>query len=643
MASVTFEAAGTAGASTGRNSVSNTHVSSGGSTTVVLAFVCHVKVSSGITSWPTCTYGGVSMTRLFTASTGSTYANFYGITGFALFNPPAGSQTCTATASNTPNSLALATVSYTNVGDIGAVSSQASVTSGTAHSIDVLSASTDERIVFVHGMGALGGSGNSFTTHNTTPRINASAGSGSNQCATYVADTAGTGSSITGTATTSGSVSTTQVRNIGIRLKPAKTSTAELVGTEAVAGTSLTIPAGHQAGDLIVMAAWRANATAASKPAGWTDFSPTTTIASGAGSLRIAYKVAASSSETSGTWTNAAQVMCAVYRGATTGASAMLGTGSLAQINYPSCTFANTNDLSRVLRFAGRVAGAGNFLPLLTSSVGDPNVGWPIIDGVDTASTVLDSRGTVLESPATMVNQIANGTGVGCAATIEIVGTDVAPPEGQSSGSYSWTSAATGKRTPKASGAGNYTWTGTSTGKSSRRATSSGTYSWGSTAVGARTPKGAASGAYQWETGSVGEANYEGQASGAYAWTGAAVGQTPVDVPTGSGSYGWASSAVGYSHRIAAVDAIYGWAATVVGKREPKGNAGTNDYEFVGTATGKRVPKASAAGAYAFDLDEAVGFRTGAAFASGGYKWVALATGLFVPKPVAGVVGWYAE
>lgn len=216
-------------------------------------------------------------------------------------------------------------------------------------------------------------------------------------------------------------------------------------------------------------------------------------------------------------------------------------------------------------------------------------------------------------------------------------------PEGVASGGYGWSSAATGKKPSKGSASGSYTWAGSATGKSPRRATSSGTYSWGSTAVGARTPKATASGAYQWETGSVGEANYEGQGFGSYTWVGAAVGQTPVDVPTGSGSYGWDGSAVGYSHRVATVDATYGWAATPVGKREPKGNAGTSDYAFVGTATGKRVAKAAAGGAYAFDLDEAVGFRTGTAFASGGYKWVALATGLFVPKPVAGVVGWYAE
>ncbi|WP_139061784.1 hypothetical protein [Tsukamurella pulmonis] len=74
--------------------------------------------------------------------------------------------------------------------------------------------------------------------------------------------------------------------------------------------TTVTLPA-HQAGDLIVIAAMRSSATAASVPAGWTDLGSRSQSVL---SIRAGYRVATSAAETSGTWTNASRLHARVYR-----------------------------------------------------------------------------------------------------------------------------------------------------------------------------------------------------------------------------------------------------------------------------------------------------------------------------------------
>lgn len=85
------------------------------------------------------------------------------------------------------------------------------------------------------------------------------------------------------------------------------------IGAAAGDGTTITIPAGHQAGDLLVIFAFRGATTAPSLPAGWSGL---TSASSGASSFRVGRKLAISGADTSGTWTNATGLCCAVYRGA---------------------------------------------------------------------------------------------------------------------------------------------------------------------------------------------------------------------------------------------------------------------------------------------------------------------------------------
>lgn len=89
------------------------------------------------------------------------------------------------------------------------------------------------------------------------------------------------------------------------------------IGAGAATATTITIPAGHQAGDLLLMFAFRSGSTTLPTiPAGWTS------LLSPAGAntccCLLAFKIALSSSETSGTWTSATTLVCHVYRGQST-------------------------------------------------------------------------------------------------------------------------------------------------------------------------------------------------------------------------------------------------------------------------------------------------------------------------------------
>lgn len=85
------------------------------------------------------------------------------------------------------------------------------------------------------------------------------------------------------------------------------------IGSASAEATSLTIPAGHQFNDAMLVYAFRdGSTTAPTIPAGWTSIrSNTGTLCSSV----LCYKIASSGAETSGTWTNATALMVHVYRG----------------------------------------------------------------------------------------------------------------------------------------------------------------------------------------------------------------------------------------------------------------------------------------------------------------------------------------
>ncbi len=105
------------------------------------------------------------------------------------------------------------------------------------------------------------------------------------------------------------------------------------VGSGSTQATTITIPS-HQPGDMIVISANRNSSTLPTVPAGWVAYS----VSSGIAATVVGWKIATSSSETSGTWTNASSLHVAVYRGnagiLSISSAMSVGSGSAANVPY---------------------------------------------------------------------------------------------------------------------------------------------------------------------------------------------------------------------------------------------------------------------------------------------------------------------
>jgi surface protein len=120
---------------------------------------------------------------------------------------------------------------------------------------------------------------------------------------------------------------------------------------QATGVDSATLPA-HQAGDLILAFAFRDGSTISpTLPTGWTTIG---TVSGTLCSARIGFKVAASSGETTGTWTNATTVVFLVYRGVNianiTGLETVFGSSGTT-VTYIDNSY--WQGLSRIVAFAG--------------------------------------------------------------------------------------------------------------------------------------------------------------------------------------------------------------------------------------------------------------------------------------------------
>jgi hypothetical protein len=87
--------------------------------------------------------------------------------------------------------------------------------------------------------------------------------------------------------------------------------TISFVAATSVEASSVSSMPSHQKGDLLVMFAFRAANSIATTPTGWAAIVGVTSTTRG---LSLAYRIAGSSSETSGTWANASMLTCAVFR-----------------------------------------------------------------------------------------------------------------------------------------------------------------------------------------------------------------------------------------------------------------------------------------------------------------------------------------
>lgn len=88
--------------------------------------------------------------------------------------------------------------------------------------------------------------------------------------------------------------------------------TISFVGAASAAADSVTLPT-HQAGDLLIVATANISSQI-NPPAGWNRLHVRYASDGGGRSLTVAYKIATTASEVSGTWSNALSIICVAYR-----------------------------------------------------------------------------------------------------------------------------------------------------------------------------------------------------------------------------------------------------------------------------------------------------------------------------------------
>lgn len=113
----------------------------------------------------------------------------------------------------------------------------------------------------------------------------------------------------------------------------------------------------HSANDLIFAHAWRnSSTTPPTLPSGWINLRE---VGNSNGSVRLAYKIASSNAESTGTWTNANAVAVAVYSPgvneflipqAVNGSIATSGT-TISHLVYSSSTLVRTNSTAWIVSF----------------------------------------------------------------------------------------------------------------------------------------------------------------------------------------------------------------------------------------------------------------------------------------------------
>ena len=190
--------------------------------------------------------------------------------------------------------------------------------------------------------------------------------------------------------------------------------------------TTATIPS-HVSGDLLIAFAFRdGSTTQPTLPAGWTS------IRTQAGTTccgRWAWKRAASSSETSGTWTNASALEIAVYSGVDRVGASASQAGTVATVTWPALSMEFGN--SWVLASAGHRS--------VNTTLETPPTGLTFRDGrvdatAEAAAFDTDGLVTSFGSVARNVGGTASGW---VAGTVELV-----PQWGGAAGAVSYTLAA---------------------------------------------------------------------------------------------------------------------------------------------------------------------------------------------------------
>lgn len=159
----------------------------------------------------------------------------------------------------------------------------------------------------------------------------------------------------------------------------------------SIAGTSISFASGYVAGDAIFILAFnQSSGTVPSLPAGWTSVS---SVAFNGCAMNIGVKIAASGSETSGTWTNATQVAYVIYQGNAATPYANVGgqTGTSSSISYSGIASFGSPGNDWVICFAAASSNSGNMtaVPPTSTSIVTGNAGTGFeIDIFDTNAAV---------------------------------------------------------------------------------------------------------------------------------------------------------------------------------------------------------------------------------------------------------------
>lgn len=177
--------------------------------------------------------------------------------------------------------------------------------------------------------------------------------------------------------------------------------------------TSITSMPSHQAGDLLLCAAWRdGDTTIPSLPAGWVSLAATS---SSPMAVRLGAKIAQSAAETSGTWANATALALGVWRG-TDRFKSVFGSShepaTVAAVNSSSVTsrsifggltFADTGGSSWWVAFCADDQTDGN----LTVNSGSQRLNF---QGASMDAVIYDSNGGAAAWPAASLTMNYSGS-----------------------------------------------------------------------------------------------------------------------------------------------------------------------------------------------------------------------------------------
>lgn len=177
------------------------------------------------------------------------------------------------------------------------------------------------------------------------------------------------------------------------------------ISASAAEANSITIPGSgtYATGDILIIWAFNSTSTTApTLPVGWTQVSPSGINTGTLCSSACAYKIAASGSETSGTWTNASEIVCHIYRGQATSTplvNAGAQTGTNATVNYSGIASMTGPGTSWIVRFVGMTS--------INNSPQTPSTGYTNrsdINGLLAEAAGHDTNGTVATCSFQSVN-----------------------------------------------------------------------------------------------------------------------------------------------------------------------------------------------------------------------------------------------